>query len=254
MIEVTYNYYLVGLSYIIACFGSYTALQFAIHIPTAKGSALWGWLVGAAVALGGGGIWSMHFIGILAYQMPMEVGYDIPLTIASLLLAIVIVLVGLFIVGRGQSSFIKLILAGIAGGLGVAGMHYTGMAAMIMPADISYDQNILVLSIVIAIVATTVALWLAFNLRGNLQRFGSALIMGVAVCGMHYTAMTGMIMTANDGAEVRASIYTPETIAIFLFFISATLLGILLVSMNLFQTTDKSKYSQEDVELELDFE
>ena len=254
MIEISYNYYLVGLSYVIACFGSYTALQFAIHIPTAKGSALWGWLIGAAVALGGGGIWTMHFIGMLAYQMPMGVEYDILLTISSLILAVVIVLIGLFIVGRGQSSFIKLIFAGIAGGLGVAGMHYTGMAAMIMPADLSYDQNILILSIVIAIVATTVALWLAFNLRGNLQRFGSALIMGVAVCGMHYTAMSGMHMTANNGAEVSASAYTPETIAICLFFISAFILGILLVSMNLFQTTNKSTYSQEKVELELDFE
>ncbi len=83
MIEVSYNLYLVGLSYIIAVFGSFTALQLAIRIPTAKGTALWGWLSGAAVALGGGAIWSMHFIGMLAYQMPIEVGYDTGLTIGS---------------------------------------------------------------------------------------------------------------------------------------------------------------------------
>jgi NO-binding membrane sensor protein with MHYT domain len=251
MIEVSYNYLLVGLSFVIACFGSYNALQLAIHIPTAKGSELWWWLIGAAVALGGGAIWSMHFIGMLAYKMPMEVEYDVLITIGSLLLAIGVASVGLFIVGRGgQSSIIKLIFAGIAGGLGVAGMHYMGMAAMIMPADIIYDQNILILSIVIAVVATTVALWLAFNLRGNLQRFGSAIIMGIAVCGMHYTAMSGVTMVANNGAEIRASFIAPETMAFFIFAISSTLLGILLVCTSVFSTRNKTGITQEEIEFE----
>ncbi len=245
MIDVSYNYYLVGLSYAIAVFGSYTALQLAIRIPLARGAALWGWLLGAGIALGGGAIWSMHFIGMLAYNMPMAVDYDPALTVGSLILAVIIASIGLFIVGRGQSSIIKLIFAGIAGGLGVAGMHYTGMAAMIMPADISYDPDIIVLSVVIAVVAATVALWLAFNLRGNMQRFGSAFVMGVAVCGMHYTAMTGMTMTANDGAIVRSSFFTPETLAILIFATAAFLLTILLIGAML---QASGKPVQEDIE------
>lgn len=250
MIEVSHDYFLVGLSFVIACFGSYSALQFAIHIPTAKGSALWGWLIGAAVALGGGAIWSMHFIGMLAYKMHMEVEYDIFLTIGSLVLAIVIASIGLFIVGRGKSSIIKLIFAGIAGGLGVAGMHYMGMAAMIMPADLSYDQNIVILSIVIAIVAATAALWLAFNLRGNLQRFGSAIVMGIAVCGMHYTAMSGVTMIPNNEATIRASFVEPDIMAYFIFAASSTLLVILFVSTSLFSTKNKTAAGNEAIDFE----
>ncbi len=236
MIEVSYNFYLVGLSYTIAVFGSYSALQLAIRIPTAQGKALWGWLSSAALALGGGAIWSMHFIGMLAYKMPMEVGYDLPLTIASLVIAVVVAAVGLFIVGRGKSSLIKLIFAGVAGGLGVCAMHYTGMAAMVMPADISYNHSIVALSFAIAIAACIVALWLAFNLRGNLQRFGSALVMGVAVCGMHYTAMSGMTMTTNEGAIIKSSLLSSEVAAIIIFAIASSLLAMLLMS-TMFQAT-----------------
>ncbi len=247
MIEVEYNYFLVVLSYSIAVFGSFTALQLAIRIPTAKGSALWGWLFGAALALGGGAIWAMHFIGMLAYKIPMEVDYDPVMTIGSLVLAVVVAAVGLFIVGRGQSSIIKLLFAGVAGGLGVCGMHYTGMAAMLMPADTSYDQNIVALSVVIAIVAATAALWLAFNLRGNLQRFGSAFVMGIAVCGMHYTAMTGVTMTPNDGPIMSTSDIGSETMAITIFAAAVTLLVTLLV-IAIFQT--KSKINDEEIVFE----
>ncbi len=229
MIDVSYNFYLVGLSYTIAVFGSFTALQLAMRIPTAKGAALWGWLSSAALALGGGAIWSMHFIGMLAYRMPIKVGYDLGLTIGSLILAVVVAAIGLFIVGRGQSSVIKLLFAGVAGGLGVCGMHYTGMAAMIMPADMSYDMVIVGISVVIAIVAATVALWLAFNLRGNLQRFGSAFVMGLAVCGMHYTGMSALSITANNGAIVSASSFSPEILALSIFVTAGTVLITLLV-------------------------
>ncbi len=248
MIEVSYDFNMVGFSYMIAVFGSFTALQLAIRIPSAKGKALWGWLAGAAVALGGGAIWSMHFIGMLAYKMPMEVDYDPVMTIGSLILAVVVAAIGLFIVGRGQSSIIKLIVAGVAGGLGVCGMHYTGMAAMIMPAEIRYDYNIVGLSVVIAIVAATAALWLAFNLRGNLQRIGSALVMGVAVCGMHYTGMSAMTMVSNHNVKMPTpgffDILEANTIAILIFAITCTFLIALLVAASV-QTSATS--IQEDI-------
>lgn len=195
MIEVEYNMLLVLISYVIAVFGSYVGLNLAIRIPAAKpGSDLYFWVALSSLAIGGA-IWSMHYIGMMAVDMKMAVSYDLGLTIVSMLLAIIFVAIGLAIVGRGVPSMAKLISGGVLAGLGVAAMHYTGMASMEMEATMSYNTPLFIASIVIAIVAATAALWLAFNLRGNLQRFGSAFIMGFAVCGMHYTGMAAMEMT-----------------------------------------------------------
>lgn len=229
MLNATYDFYLVGLSYLIAVFGSYTALQLAIRIPNAKGPALFGWLSGSALALGGGAIWSMHFIGMQAYQLPIHVGYDPLLTIGSLIIAVVVTAIGLLIVGTGQSSPIKLIAAGLTCGLGVCGMHLTGMAAMKIPANMHYDPVIVSISFVIATVAATVALGLSFNLRGNWQRFGSALVMGIAVCGMHYTGMNALELTPNNKIIISETGLMPETIAIIVSIITILLLVPLLI-------------------------
>ncbi len=125
-------------------------------------------------------------------------------------------------------------------------MHYTGMAAMIMPADMSYDTTIVGISVAIAIVAAIVALWLAFNLRGNLQRFGSALVMGVAVCGMHYTGMSALTLTANNGEMVRSTGISPEIMALSIFIVSSTLLITLLV----IAFFNNSKLSQDNIVFE----
>ena len=228
--EIHYHPLLVVLSYVISVLGSYTALRLAVAIPQAQGrtSAI-GWTIGAAVALGGGAIWSMHFIGMNATDMGVPVAYDATLTFTSLLLAIVAPGIGLYIVGRGQGSVVKLVLAGIFTGLGVAVMHYTGMAAMILPATINYDPNLYNLSLVIAVAAATVAFWLAFNLRGNLQRFGSALVMGVAVCGMHYTGMYAVRMTPTGQASGSGVYLPPSAMAYTIFAIAAVLMLLLLI-------------------------
>lgn len=195
MIEVQYDMLLVLVSYAIAVFGSYVGLNLAIRVPAAKpGSDLYFWVALSSIAIGGA-IWSMHYIGMMAVDMQMPVTYNIGMTVVSMLLAIVFVAVGIIIVGRGTPSIAKLLGGGTLTGLGVAAMHYTGMASMQMNATMSYNTTLLAASIVIAIVAAIAALWLAFNLRGNLQRFGSAFIMGIAVCGMHYTGMVAMEMT-----------------------------------------------------------
>ena len=138
--------------------------------------------------------------------------------------------IGLLVVGRGAASYAKLIMGGIFTGLGVAGMHYTGMAAMIMPASLSYDPLLLSLSVVIAVVAATVALWLAFNLRCNLQRFGSAIVMGLAVCGMHYTGMAAAILTRTGEASVEASFrLSASELAVYVFAVTGALLTIILL-------------------------
>src|SRR6266699_6996094 len=231
MNTIQYDPFLVALSYVISVFGSYTALQLAIAIPQARTwAAVIGSVTVAAVALGGGAIWSMHFIGMNAADMGVPVAYDPLLTFVSLILAIVAPAIGLFIVGRSDGGPFNLHLGGVLTGLGVALMHYTGMAAMIMPAKINYDTTLFAASIVIAIVAATVALWLAFHLRGNLQRFGSAIVMGIAVCGMHYTGMYAVQLQKTGEAVASTGIsLSPSDMAYSVFAITAVLLAFLLI-------------------------
>lgn len=228
MIEVQYDLLLVLVSYAIAVFGSYVGLNLAIRVPAAKpGTDLYLWVALSSIAIGGA-IWSMHFIGMMAVDMQMPVTYDVGLTVVSLLLAVLFVAVGIVIVGRGASSIVKLLGGGVLTGLGVAAMHYTGMASMQMEAAMSYDTTLLIASIVIAIVAAIAALWLAFNLRGALQRFGSAFIMGIAVCGMHYTGMAAMKMTHTG--EMMAMDYANSgafTSSMIIFISSAIVLSLL---------------------------
>jgi NO-binding membrane sensor protein with MHYT domain len=194
-----YNGVLVGLSYAVSVLGSFTALQFALGIPLAQNARQrWGAILAAGTAMGGGAIWAMHFIAMLACNMGTQVTFDMWLTTVSALIAIVACSLGLAIVGSGRFRFINLLFAGVLMGLGVAGMHYLGMAAMLTSALVSYDGSLVALSVGIAIVASMAALWLAFNLRGKLQMLGSALVMGVAVCGMHYTGMSAMELTQGD--------------------------------------------------------
>jgi NO-binding membrane sensor protein with MHYT domain len=172
----------------------------------------------------------MHFIGMNAADLGMPVTYDPALTITSLILAVLAPAIGLFIVGRSDGGAINLPLGGVLTGLGVALMHYTGMAAMILPAKISYDVTLFSASIVIAVVAATVALWLAFNLRGNLQRFGSAFVMGIAVCGMHYTGMYALKLEPTKEVVADAGIgLSPTNMAYSVFGVTAVLLTLLLV-------------------------
>lgn len=139
--------------------------------------------------MGGGAIWAMHFIAMLAFEMNMPVAYDTFLTILSAVIGMVSCAAGLAIAGGGVFSFMKLLPAGLFMGCGVAGMHYTGMAAMLMPARIIYDPVLLIASVLIAVVASCAALWMTFHMRGVWQILGGAIIAGVAVCGMHYTGM-----------------------------------------------------------------
>lgn len=231
MNTIQYEPLLVVLSYLISVFGSYTALQLAIAIPQARTwSGVIGSVLGAAIAVGGGAIWSMHFIAMNAADLGLPVTYDATLTFASLVIGIIACGIGLFIVGRSDGGLFNLPLGGVLTGSGVALMHYTGMAALIIPARISYDPTLFVASIVIAIVAATVALWLAFNLRGNLQRFGSAFVMGIAVCGMHYTAMFAVRLEKTNSAVAATGIsLSPTDLAYSVFGVTAVLLTILLV-------------------------
>ena len=204
----TYDPYLVALSVLVASFASYTALGLSGHVGAAQGLARRVWLVGAAIAMGGG-IWSMHFIGMLAFVVPIPMSYDIRLTTLSLLLAIFVTGGAFYVISRQSASPLRLVLSGIFMGLGIAAMHYTGMAAMRGHAELSYDRLFVALSLIIAIGASTAALWLAFRTTDLWQKLAAAVVMGLAISGMHYTGMRAAIFATHGPvhqAQVDASL------------------------------------------------
>jgi len=192
----THDPYLVALSILVASFASYTALDLGGRVGTARGLARRVWLVAAAITMGGG-IWSMHFVAMLAFKMPIPMSYDIGLTILSLVVAIFATSGGFYVISRHSGSPLHLVLSGIFMGLGIVAMHYTGMAAMRGQAELSYDRLFVALSVVIAIGASTAALWLAFRTTEPGQHLVAAVVMGMAISGMHYTAMRAAIFTAH---------------------------------------------------------
>jgi PAS domain S-box-containing protein len=189
----SYNGGLVSLSVAIAIVASYAALELAGRTRAARGSPRWVWLGGGAAAMGLG-IWAMHYIGMLAFRLPVAVLYDVPTVIASLLAAIGASAVALFVVSRNKLTPVSLVAGSIVMGSGIAVMHYTGMAAMRLPAMCEYNVWMVALSIVLAIVISLVALVLTFLSRDEVtisswRKVGSAVLMGVAVPVMHYTGM-----------------------------------------------------------------
>ncbi|HTJ92495.1 MAG TPA: EAL domain-containing protein [Pararobbsia sp.] len=188
-----YDSSLVVFSFIVAVLASYTALDLAGRISTATGKAIHWWLVGGAAAMGMG-IWSMHFIGMLAFSLTIPLGYDPLVTALSLLIAIALSAFALWMVCQKTLPWKRLALGALVMGSGVAAMHYTGMAAMRMAPGITYDPALFSASILIAIIASGAALWIAFQLRRDgvhtrKLRMGAAVVMGAAIAGMHYTGM-----------------------------------------------------------------
>ena len=179
---------LVVLSILIAVLASYSALDLAGRIRGAAQAYRPVW-VGMAALVMGGGIWAMHFIGMLALQMDMPAGYAIGGTVLSLLVAAGATGAAFAWVCRRRARQWDVLPAGLLMGGGVAAMHYTGMAAMRMPADITYSWPLVALSAVIAVAASTAALWLALHNSGVAQKLGAAAVMGFAVYGMHYCGM-----------------------------------------------------------------
>ncbi|QSB12674.1 signal protein [Natronosporangium hydrolyticum] len=182
------------LAYTLSVMGSLLGLICTVKARGATSNRRRVWfLLLAAWAIGGTGIWVMHFIAMLGYGIESgEIRYDVPITTASAVLAVAAVAVGLCLVGLGRPNTAKILAGGVFTGLGVAGMHYTGVAAMRLDGSINFDQVLVVASIAIAVVAATVALWFTVTVQRPLALVGSALVMGIAVSGMHYTGMHAM--------------------------------------------------------------
>jgi NO-binding membrane sensor protein with MHYT domain len=193
-------------AYVVAVLGSVLGLLSAERARNANRTTRNWWIAVAAVSIGGLGIWGMHFTAMLGTWMGANVSYDIPITLLSMVVAIVVVAAGLFLVRRygvdGDTRFWPLAAGGLVTGLGVAAMHYTGMAAIVINADVSYNIGLVALSIVIAVVASTVALWFTRKVSGFAAVIGAALVMGVAVTGMHYTGMYAMTMAHDHSASI----------------------------------------------------
>jgi NO-binding membrane sensor protein with MHYT domain len=188
------------ISYVLSVLGSLLGLTCAIRLRSARsrGERIW-WLVLAAVALGGTAIWSMHFVAMMGFSVVgTPIRYDVGLTAASAIIAVVAVGIGLAIALLGKTARnTRIVAGGVIAGLGVAAMHYTGMAAMRLNGDISYGTTRVGLSIGIAVVAAAVALWLAVTVHKPLAIFSAALVMGIAVNGMHFTGMSAMSVTEH---------------------------------------------------------
>src|SRR6266571_928211 len=167
----SYDYRLVALSVLIAIFAAYAALDLAGRTTAARGRVRLAWLTGGATAMGMG-IWSMHYIGMLAFSLPVPVRYDWPTVLLSLLAAIGASAVALFIVSRRKMGWVRALIGSAIMGSGIAAMHYIGMAAMRLSAMCSYDPTLLTLSVVLAIVISLVALWLTFFLREDTKAAG----------------------------------------------------------------------------------
>jgi PAS domain S-box-containing protein len=190
----TYTPLLVILSILVAIFSSWMGLQVAGQARRARTRGLRAAMLGTGSLALGCGVWAMHFIGMLAFNLCTDVDYDHSLTLLSVLPSLAASWVALFIISMRRLSAISLVSGGVLVGAGIGAMHYTGMAAMQMALDLRYDPFMFGLSIVVAVVLATLALWIRFGLRGlRLPRAVlasiSAVVMGCAIAGMHYTGM-----------------------------------------------------------------
>jgi diguanylate cyclase (GGDEF)-like protein len=231
MLPGSYNLWLVLISFVVAMLASYTALDMAGRITATEGRTARLWLAGGSAAMGSG-IWSMHFIGMLAYHLPIAMGYDPWITGLSWLLGILSSALALKLVSQKELTNRQLAMGAVMMGAGVCAMHYTGMAAMRMSPAIHYKMSLVLASIAIAVAASGAALWLAFRLRQHpsrirLLRVGSAIVMGCAIAGMHYTAMAAAEMPLHS--VCRAAHSGIDSLWLALLMIVSTLGGLAVV-------------------------
>src|SRR6201997_5113759 len=197
----SYNYALVALSVLIAFFASYAALDLVSRVTSAGGWTRAVWLLGGACAMGTG-IWSMHYIGMLAFILPIPVAYHWPTVLLSLLAAILASVIALYVVSRQKMGASRAVAGSVLMGAGIAGMHYIGMAAMRLPAICPYNSSLVVMSVVFAVLISFAALWITFHFREEKagvgrEKLAGAVVMGAAIPVMHYTGMAAASFTPS---------------------------------------------------------
>lgn len=238
---------LVALSFLISVFGSLCGLTCAARARRRTGPSSVAWLLAAAASIGGGAIWSMHFIGMLAYESHVLYRLDIPITMISLVAAVAAAAVGMAIAIRtpGPAGYV---VGGVVTGGGVVVMHYTGMSAMEMNGEMSWRPLVIAISVVIAVVAATLALYFALNLARTGAMIVAAVVMGLGVCTMHYTGMLALIVTATNEhlhQDTASAGTDPFSLAMPIFGISSVLLLVLLFA-GLFDESAAAAAESED--------
>lgn len=227
------------LAYAISVIGSLIGLSCTSRArrERARGAKVL-WTVLGAFAIGGIAIWLMHFIAMLGFDVPgTTIKYSAPLTALSALVAVVVVGIGLSLVTLVRFSTARLVVAGVLAGLGVAGMHYLGMSAIRFKGGIFYDEALVALSVVIAIVAATAAFWFTLVVKTTTASVAAGLIMGVAATGMHYTGMAGVRVSSD------LKLPAPQGTGVFdlvfpVFVISGLVVGALLWMLFTSSTND----------------
>jgi PAS domain S-box-containing protein len=197
----SYNYALVALSVLIAMFASYAALDLAGRVTAAGGWTRVFWLLGGAGAMGTG-IWSMHYIGMLAFILPIPVGYHWPTVLLSLFAAVLASVIALYVVSRQKMGASRAVAGSVLMGAGIASMHYIGMAAMRLPAICQFNSSLVVMSVMFAVLISFAALWITFHFRDEKtgigwEKLAGAVVMGAAIPVMHYTGMAAASFTLS---------------------------------------------------------
>ena len=208
ILSCTHNPFLVLLAYVVACVGSFAMLDMAErvdHAQKAESRRLWS-LTGTACLAGG--IWAMHFIGMLAFQAPVEIHYALPITLASLLIALLASWLVMLTLSQAQQTLWRYVRASVCIGLGIAAMHYVGMGAMRSEAAAYFEPTLFTLSVLIAMLAGLAALLIARQLRGGmglphqLKKYTASLVLGAGLFSMHFTGMAAFNMVLPAGSAL----------------------------------------------------
>jgi diguanylate cyclase (GGDEF)-like protein/PAS domain S-box-containing protein len=228
-LSIIWNIPLVLLSVLVAMLGSFTALTHAQRMRENSGRSAWVWMGAGSITLGFT-IWSMHFVGMLAFHLPIPVSYDLPLTLLSALPAIAAALLGFYVLHEPNISNFRIAASSLVMGFGISMMHYTGMAALKMSPEISYDPLAFIMSVAIAIIASWGALLMMYQGEriklSPLPRFAlGGLIMGLAISGMHYTAMLGVKIHPGSMCLAAVARVEPDILAIMVSLISLLWFG-----------------------------
>lgn len=231
----SYDYRLVGLSVLLAVLASWAALDLGGRVTAARGRTRLFWLAGGSFSMGMG-IWAMHYVGMLAYSLPMPVLYDWPTVLLSLLAAVAASFVALFIVSRRSLGILSIALGGLLMGAGIASMHYIGMEAMRLAAMCQYSIPIVALSVVLAVVISWVGLWLTFHLREETrsmgwQKIASAVLMGLAIPVMHYTGMAAVSFAPmSDAIDISHAVSVTALGGVGVVAIALTVLSLAILT------------------------
>ncbi|PZD71325.1 putative signaling protein [Acaryochloris thomasi RCC1774] len=229
-----YSWPLVLFSFVIALLASYTTLELTGRITSEEDNQIRpGWLLGGSVTMGTG-IWSMHFVAMLAYRLPIPMSYDLLTVVVSWLAAIIASGIAFYSLHRGFANWLALIVPGVLMGGGIGTMHYIGMAAMRVPAQMHYNPWIVALSVVIAVLASSTALLIASYVQKRndqeILKLGGALLMGAAICGLHYTGMEAVRFIRVEDASVSMLALNNTTLAYTIGVVTLVILGVALIT------------------------